>query len=323
MLGHALIPAGHRTRRTGLHSRVLISAVLAGILLATAQSAVTAAPTSPAASAEAGTIVLRPPTRSMPASWQRAFVIPYGTSRSKLGLGTEGDGKGTPVGPNYGAQAPDGTWWFVDTHKFRFAHYSRRGRFIEAVRVPKRYLAGGVYFPHQMPRVLNDGTLVAGNVVDNATDLLRVKDGAVTRVTMNREAIFRADDGRRLYGFDWNGPAVMGNPNTGAVTDVRYFRSRGGDRYRVTTRDPHHPIWAALVREGLLAASPEPLEEPADGGWVTLQLSISGGHDEAAQVLSRLAAGGVPISSYLPVEPSLVELIEKIIHRAGGGAPHA
>jgi hypothetical protein len=237
------------TRRTS-SSRQLLTIVLTGLLLvgtvpagaaptSTASTASTArATTTPVASkTPTRTIVLRPAAKRMPETWKRSFVIPYGDGRKQLGTGLEGDGEGLRVGPNYGAQAPDGSWWFLDTHKYRLARYSSKGTFRQELRIPPKHLAGGQYFPHQLPRVLNDGTFLAGHVVDGGTNLLRAKNGRIDTVRLNREAVFRTDDGRKLYGFDWDGPMVEANVKTGKVRDTNWFRTRSGERYRVTLTD--------------------------------------------------------------------------------------
>lgn len=230
----------------------MLTIVLAGLLLVGTVPAVAApastpststsptaraSTTPPAAATSSRTIVLRPAVKRMPESWKRSFVIPYGERRGQLGTGLEGDGEGLRVGPNYGAQAPDGSWWILDTHKFRLARYTSKGTFRQELRIPPEHLAGGQYLPHQLPRVLDDGTFLAAHIVDNATNLLRAKNGKIDTVRLDREVGIRTDDGRKLYGFDWEGPMVEADVKTGKVRDTNWFRTRSGERYRVTLID--------------------------------------------------------------------------------------
>jgi hypothetical protein len=237
----------HSRLRPPTPVRRIITAVVTVLLVLGAAPAIAASPTAASPSPRAGTrdaaaapqrsIVLRPAVTRMPASWKRAFVIPYGEARTKLGVGLEGDGEGLVVGPNYGAQGPDGSWWFLDTHKFRLARYSPKGAFRQQLAIPKEHLVQGQYFPHQFPRVMNDGTFLASALVGDGTNLLRARHGRIDTLRLNREAAFRTDDGRKLYGFDWEGPMVEADPKTGKVRDTTWFRTRRGDRYRVTLTD--------------------------------------------------------------------------------------
>lgn len=240
------------TSREASNARRLLTIVLGGLLLlgnAPAVATHVAAPststastarvsTTLAASATSSrTIVLQPAAKRMPKAWKQSFVIPYGDGRKQLGTGLEGDGEGLRVGPNYGAQAPDGSWWLIDTHKFRLARYSSKGTFRQELTIPPRHLVNGEYFPHRLPRVLDDGTFYAGHLAGGYTNLLRAKNGRIDTVRLNREAEFRTDDGRKLYGFDWDGPMVEADVKSGKVRDTNWFRTRSGERYRVTLID--------------------------------------------------------------------------------------
>lgn len=235
------------------NSRRFLSIVVSGSLLLTTMPAIAATPSTASASRSTATfaghgaasrsttpsrtIALRPAAKWMPHTWKRSFVIPYGTAREQLGTGIEGDGEGLLVGPDHGAQAPDRSWWILDTHKFRLARYSSQGTFREELKIPPEHLVNGQFFPHQLPRVLNDGTFLAGFVGDGGTDLLRAKNGRIDTVHLNREVGIRTDDGRKLYGFDWEGPMIEANVKTGEVRDTNWFRARGDQRYRVTLID--------------------------------------------------------------------------------------
>jgi hypothetical protein len=294
-------PAPLRGTRTLTVRHRLMPALVTGLVLLSALPAVAAAPPttssapSSASTAQTGSpsstgrsIVLRPAVERMPKTWKRSFVIPYGDGRKQLGTGLEGDGEGLRVGPNHGAQGPDGSWWFIDTHKFRLARYSSKGRFLQELKVPKEHLVGGRYFPHQLPRVLNDGTFLAGNIVAGGTDMLRANHGRIDTVRLDREVGIRTDDGRKLYGFDWEGPMVEADIRTGRVRDTNWFRTRSGERYRVTlidgklrvvlpdARRPVDRTWAVTTRNG------EPVQaqvQVASGTDGTLHLLLTGFED--------------------------------------------
>jgi hypothetical protein len=216
----------------------MLTIVLTGLILAGNVPAIASAASAPSTfTRPSRTIVLEPAAKRMPDTWKRSFVIPYGDGRKQLGTDLEGDGEGLRVGPNYGAQAPDGSWWIIDTHKTRLARYSPKGTFRQELPIPPEHLADGRFFPHQLPRVLNDGTFLAGHIAGGGTNLLRAKNGELETVRLNREVGFRTDDGRKLYGFDWDGLMVEANPKTGKVRGTNWFRTRGGERYRVTLID--------------------------------------------------------------------------------------
>ena len=80
-----------------------------------------------------GTYVLPVATEKMPESWTEVFLIPYGETPQTLGTSLSGDGDGLLLGPDYGAQAPDGSWWFLDVAKQRMAHFGDDGAFGNAV----------------------------------------------------------------------------------------------------------------------------------------------------------------------------------------------
>lgn len=275
-------------RRAG--ARRLLTLVLSGSLLLSTVPAMAAAPSTASASrapatvagrsaasrstAPARTIALEPAAKRMPQTWKRSFVIPYGDAREQLGTGLEGDGEGLLVGPNYGARAPDGSWWILDTHKFRLARYSSKGTFREELRIPPEHLVNGEYFPHQLPRVLNDGTFLAGVVGDGYTELLRARNRRVDAVRLDREVGIRTDDGRKLYGFDWEGPMIEADVRTGEVRDTNWFRTRNGERYRVT-----------LIDGKLRVVLPD-AKRPVDRTW-----KLTSHHGKPIQATVQVASG--------------------------------
>lgn len=55
-------------------------------------------------------VLLLPSASEFGPAWHEAFVIPYGPAEEELGTAPGGDGGSLDLGPEYGAQAPDGTW---------------------------------------------------------------------------------------------------------------------------------------------------------------------------------------------------------------------
>jgi hypothetical protein len=74
----------------------------------------------------------------MPGTWREIFAVSYGPGVEQLGTSPGGDeGGAVDYGPESGAPAPDGSWWFLDVAKRRLAHYSSSGAFLEGVQVPR------------------------------------------------------------------------------------------------------------------------------------------------------------------------------------------
>ena len=159
-----------------------------------------------------------------------------------------GDDQFMTLGPEYAAQGPDGTWYVLDAAKRRIARLGPTGTYLGAVAVPPSLLAGG-YFQYQLPRVLADGTLIAESQVGVLTRLLRVKGNAISGVMTSTAVVITADDGAVLYGFDMDNHPVAVNPATGAVTTTSWFRTRAGNRYRITPggREDHHRASGLLL----------------------------------------------------------------------------
>lgn len=171
----------------------------------------------------------------MPDTWEELFQIPYGDTPDTLGTYLGGDGEGIWIGPDYGAQAPDGTWWFLDTAKLRLAHYSGSGEYIDEVVLPESMLVNGMYFQYQMPRVLEDGTLLASRLDGVRTYFLRLKDDTLDSFTISYEMVPRTDDGSKLYGFsfDENSVLVAVDPVAETAEQAEWMLTRTGDRFRL------------------------------------------------------------------------------------------
>lgn len=169
----------------------------------------------------------------MPKTWTQQFLSPYGEATDRLGSAPGGDHGSLTLGPEYAAQGSDGTWYVLDAAKRRIAHLGPSGAYLGAVAVPASLLAGGS-FSYQLPRVLADGTLIALAQVGETSRLLRVKGASVTGVLTSIGVVIVADDGKRLYGFDFDNHPVSVDPATGVVTPVSWFRTQAGNRYRIT-----------------------------------------------------------------------------------------
>ncbi|HEY7877177.1 MAG TPA: ABC transporter ATP-binding protein [Gemmatimonadaceae bacterium] len=100
-------------------------------------------------------------------------------------------------------------------------------------------------------------------------------------------------------------------------TTAQLSRDIGDERYRLSTRDPHHPGLAALAERGV--ARDVEGRGTDDEGWFQVEMEIPGGAERAAQVLAFLTEQGLPISRFERVTLSLADLIERIVQRGGGG----
>lgn len=82
-------------------------------------------------------------------------------------------------------------------------------------------------------------------------------------------------------------------------------------RYRVWTREPDHPVFAALVARGALGAVQK--SDTVDANWVQVDTDIPGGDEAAAAVLASLAAERITIARFERVHPSLADVIDRIV----------
>lgn len=207
----------------------------------------TPVPSSPAAPSPTGTpsgerdldvdaLVVPAAAAAMPAAWTERFVIGYGPGEELLGTSPGGDSGTLDIGPEYGAPAPDGSWWFLDGAKARIAHYDADGGYLGAVEVPKRLLVGGLYFQWQLPHVLDDGTLYAARHTPDGTFLLRLRGGRLDEIPVEGGGAFSPtfDDGRMLYGFVDDGTSVVVDPSDGSVRRTKLFRTASGTPFSVS-----------------------------------------------------------------------------------------
>jgi hypothetical protein len=174
---------------------------------------------------------------SLNSSWKRIAKIGYGTAASKLG--TSPGGENLMLGPDYGVQVPNKTWWYLDAAKLRLAHYSDSGAYLGQVKVPTKYLAQGIYFQWANPFALTDGTVVLTSNGASPALLLLSPAKKLTRVGLSRFFGPVVTDGHSLYGFDENGVSVRVKPRTGAITTVSNFKGQGGRTFAITAASDH------------------------------------------------------------------------------------
>lgn len=228
---------------------VLVIAVLAGCTTAqppssttTTEPTTTTAPVTSTTEPTATTTlpddegVLPAALDAMPGAWRELFFIPYGETPESLSTYLGGDGEGIQIGPDYGAQTADGTWWFLDTGKFRLAHYSETGEYLGEILIPESMLVSGVYFQHTLPRSLDDGTFLAAHLSGARTTFLMVKDGELESFSIPFEMLPRIDDGVRIYGFTFDDASdiVAVDPSTANAEIVDTFRTRTDDGFRLS-----------------------------------------------------------------------------------------
>lgn len=191
---------------------------------------------------------LEPATAEIPNGWDLVVTIPYGEDEALLGSAPGGEN--LMLGPSYGAQAPDGSWWFLDAAKDRLAHYDRDGSYVGSVYLPEDYLVDGVYFQYQLPRVLADGTVVAARFDETSTEFLISSGNELRKTSIAGAQIPRADDGSILFGFDFEGTQWSLDPTTAEWQPVDWFRGQDGSSYRI-----------GIVEDGFLFARPDPAIE--------------------------------------------------------------
>lgn len=85
----------------------------------------------------------------------------------------------------------------------------------------------------------------------------------------------------------------------------------GEERYRILTRSAAQGEFAALEARGLLRQLPGAGVLP-DGWWFT-ECTIGGGPNHSAEVVASLVESGVAVARLERIEPSLADLISRII----------
>lgn len=188
----------------------------------------------------------------MGSDWMEEVFIPYGPTEADLGTSPGGEGGTLDLGPEYGAQGPDGTWWILDAAKTRLARYAADGAFLDALPIPVELLSQGVYAQFQLPRVLAGGEFVAFRLGQGSTAMMLVTEAGFEEIEIPGYVIPRADDGATLYGFDDQGAMVGVDPLSEVAFPVEWFMTQTGSRYRIT-----------LVEDGLRIELPD-VPEPVD-----------------------------------------------------------
>jgi ABC-2 type transport system ATP-binding protein len=85
----------------------------------------------------------------------------------------------------------------------------------------------------------------------------------------------------------------------------------GEERYRILTGEPDHRCFARLEENGAIH---DVVRRPSEsGGWHVVECGISGDLSRSANVLRLLLESGVSVSRLERVEPSLADLIGRII----------
>lgn len=218
-------------------------------------------------------IALPVATETASAEWTEVLFLPYGDPPERVGTSVGGDSGSLDLGPEYGALAPDGTWWILDVANTRVARFASDGTYLGETVLPEDVLVAGQYVQFQMGRVLADGSFVAiGFRFDGgeATAVLRVSpSGSVSQVLLPGLVHLDADDGMLLYGAT-GGRLVSVDPTTGAMTTVDAYRTQSGMPYRLS-RDGDTAIRIELPDTGVDISLPivpasDP-GQPAFGAW--------------------------------------------------------
>lgn len=204
----------------------------------TALSSTTAQQTTSTTAPEGPAVALIPTAGAMSENWIRVFVIPYGVSPQTLGTAPGGDGGSLDIGPNYGTQTADGVWWFLDAAKQRIARFSPDGEYLDEILLPPQLLADGRYFQYQVPKALDDGSVLAVRFDELGTQLLSIGgDGSLDSRHLPGFFAPRVSDGHLLYMSSPDGEMVQFHPGDGDLGPVEWLRTRQGSRFMVTIED--------------------------------------------------------------------------------------
>jgi hypothetical protein len=193
----------------------------------------TTAPTT-TTTTPAETVVALPTVSALEPPWVELFHIPYGPTETELGSSPGGEAGSMELGPDYGAQTADGTWWFLDAAKQRLAHYSETGEYLSAVSVTD-HLVDGKYFQFQLPHALDDGSVVMTRMGFGTSTMLVLHDGDTEAVTIPATFSTRTDDGTNLYGFSDEGDLLRADPGAGTAEPVDWMLTKAGTRFRITS----------------------------------------------------------------------------------------
>jgi hypothetical protein len=163
-------------------------------------------------------------------AWTEAFVIAYGDSPETLGTSPIGDSGRARIGPRYGAQTPDGTWWVLDSSNKRIAHFSPAGEYIDAVDLGPELLSGGRFFQYESPYGMADGAFVATDI-DVGTSVLRIVNGEPDLAMASPSMSGSFSDGTRIYGFGFSGSPLALDPDIPEISRTDWFLTQTGSRF--------------------------------------------------------------------------------------------
>ena len=238
-------------------------------------STTTAVAPSTSAAAEQTVPVLLAPFSEMGPGWTEQ-IFPYGEGEESLGTSPGGDG--LMLGPEYGTQTPDGSWWFLDAASLRIAHFAADGSYLDQVVMPEDLLVDGQYFQYQSPQGLDDGSVTAGGFpTENAMSLLRIANGQATGATFEGAVPLVTTDGELLYGLANDGAPQALDPAQPILDPVDWLRARDGSPFMVTVNDDEIVIElpdAGLTRTLQMRYSEDP-EVVAHGG-IEVETGIDG-----------------------------------------------
>jgi hypothetical protein len=225
-------------------------------------STTTVAPTTSAPTEQTVTVLLSPFSEMGPGWTEQTF--PYDEGEEFLGTSPGGDG--LMLGPEYGTQTPDGSWWFLDAANLRIAHFASDGTYLDQVVMPEDLLVDGLFFQYQMPQGLDDGSITAGGFPSEDTmSLLRIAEGQATGATFEGAVPLVTTDGELLYGVADDGAPHALDPAQPILDPVDWLLARDGTRFMVT-----------VIGEGIV------LELPDAGLTRTLQMRYSEDPDVVA-----------------------------------------
>ncbi len=240
----------------------------------TPASTTTGAPTTSVSADQTVTVLLSPFSEMGPAWTEQIF--PYGEGEEFLGTSPGGDG--LMLGPDYGTQTPDGTWWFLDAASLRVAHFAADGSYLDQVIMPEDVLVDGLYFQYQMPQGLDDGSITAGGFPEEDTmSLLRIADGQATGAIFEGAVPLVTTDGELLYGLGSDGAPHALNPAQPVLDPIDWLLARDGTPFMVTVTGDEIVLElpdAGLIRTLQMRYSDDP--EVVAHGAIEVETGVDG-----------------------------------------------
>jgi hypothetical protein len=201
--------------------------------------------------AEATVTVLLAPFGEMGPGWSELF-FPYGEDEESLGTSIGGEGD-LMLGPEYGSQGPDGSWWFFDAANLRLAHFAEDANYLDSVPMPVELLSQGIYFQYQMPQVLDDGSVAGfGYRGENSSAILRLVDGVVSEFTVESDVAWVLTDGVDLYGVSFaDGLPHQLDVAAETAEQTEWLQARDGSRFMITVDNANNEVTVDLPDAGV------------------------------------------------------------------------